>query len=107
MMSVDLPCAIGNRDPLALSAAESWVTGNAKLARINDIRESVLFSYVTDLGPYCCPQDKFRFRIDDRSVRLIWNYGLSVVMHGGMGEDTGKDLDPLAADSLRLGRGLA
>jgi hypothetical protein len=71
------------------------VTGNAKLARTNDIREGVLFDYVTDAGPYRCPRDRFRFRIDDRSVRLIWTYGLSVAMHGGMGDATGKDLDPL------------
>jgi hypothetical protein len=89
-----VPNYIEGSDPLAMSTAESWVIGNAKLARTNDIREGVLFDYVSDVGPYRCPRDKFRFRIEGLSVRLIWNYGLSVTMHGGMGDNTGKDLDP-------------
>jgi prepilin-type N-terminal cleavage/methylation domain-containing protein/prepilin-type processing-associated H-X9-DG protein len=77
------------------STPESWVTSNAKLPLANAIRDGALFSYLKTEGVYRCPLDRYRFPSARASRQLLWNYGLSLAMHGGKNGANGKNWSPL------------
>ena len=90
-----VPNYIEGADPLSLSASNSWIVGNAKLATTNQIRHGRLFAYVGGEPVYRCPLDRYRWEVQGAWRQLQWNYGLSVAMHGGAGDSLGKDLHPM------------
>lgn len=77
------------------STPESWVTGNAKLPLTNAIRDGALFAYVKSEGVYRCPLDRYCFVAGRVKQQLLWNYGLSLAMHGGKNGRNGKEWSPL------------
>jgi prepilin-type N-terminal cleavage/methylation domain-containing protein/prepilin-type processing-associated H-X9-DG protein len=85
----------GANDPVEYSTRESWVTGNARIATTNGVRLGTLFTYVGEERVYRCPSDRYQWQIQRTSRRLLWNYGLSIIMNGGNDYGHGKALDPL------------
>jgi prepilin-type N-terminal cleavage/methylation domain-containing protein len=77
------------------STPESWVTGNAKLALTNAIRDGALFSYLKTEGVYRCPLDRHAWPGAGGPRQLLWNFGLSLAMHGGKNGRLGKAWYPL------------
>jgi prepilin-type N-terminal cleavage/methylation domain-containing protein/prepilin-type processing-associated H-X9-DG protein len=85
----------GDHNPNMTSTRESWVTGNAHTLTTNAIQKGTLFAYVDNAAVYRCPLDKYRWESQGQSRRLLWDYGLSLAMHGGMNDDRGKDWHPM------------
>ncbi|MHC1764680.1 MAG: type II secretion system protein [Verrucomicrobiia bacterium] len=75
---------IGANDPVGYSTRESWVAGNARIAATDGIRLGTLFTSV--------PLDNYRWQSQGTSRWLLWDYGLSVAMHGGNDYGHGKAL---------------
>jgi prepilin-type processing-associated H-X9-DG protein len=90
-----VPNYITASSPVYLSTRESWVTGNAGQPTINALRAGALFGYLRTEGVYRCPLDRYRWQGGSGQRQLLWNYGLSLVMHGGNDYGNGKVLSPL------------
>lgn len=90
-----VPNYITGSNPNMTSTGESWVTGNAHVSKTNAIRNGTLFAYLGDESVYRCPLDKYCWQSQGKSCRLLWNYGLSIVMHGGNDTGHGKELGPM------------
>jgi prepilin-type N-terminal cleavage/methylation domain-containing protein/prepilin-type processing-associated H-X9-DG protein len=85
-----VPNYITGNNPFARSTTESWITGNGKLALTNAIRDGRLFAYVPAEAVYRCPLDHYRWQAPGAWRQLLWNYGLSLAMHGGKNGANGK-----------------
>ena len=79
------------RFPAVLSACTA--TNNARLASPNAIRGGALFGYVGNEGVYRCPLDRYRWPAGADLRQLLWNYGLSLAMHGGRNANIGNGWD--------------
>jgi prepilin-type processing-associated H-X9-DG protein len=90
-----VPNYITGSSPLERSTLESWVTGNGNLAVTNAIRDGKLFEYVKAEEVYRCPLDHYRWPAQGSWRQLLWDYGLSLAMHGGNDKGTGKGLSSL------------
>jgi len=87
-----VPNYIAGDNPHCVSTPESWVTRNAHCTETNAIRDGTLFVYVANEGVYRCPSDKYRWQSGGVLRQLLWDYGLSVAMHGGNNYGRGKQL---------------
>jgi len=87
-----VPNYITGNNPSCRSTSESWVTGNAKLALTNAIRDGRLYVYTRAEGIHRCPVDKYCWQAQGTRRQLEWDYGLSVGMHGGNDTGWGKQL---------------
>jgi hypothetical protein len=90
-----VPNYITSSSPVDLSTGESWVTGNAGQPTINALRDGALFCYLRTEGVYRCPLDRYGWPVGGGRRQLLWNYGLSLTMHGGNDQGHGKKLSPL------------
>ena len=90
-----VPNYITGRNPNTSSTPESWVTGNAHSTSTNAIQKGALWDYVRTDAVYRCPSDKYRWLHQGKMQRLLWNYGLSAVMHGGNDDGHGKSLSDI------------
>ncbi len=90
-----VPNYIRTGSTVTLSTSESWVTNNAGLAGPHAIRGGALFRYLGNEAVYRCPLDRYGWRGGGEWRQLLWNYGLSLAMHGGKDGYRGKDWSPL------------
>jgi len=88
-----VPNYITGSSPNETSTQESWVTGNAKMTTTDTIRSGTLFRYVGETAVYRCPLDRYCWQTAGQTRQLLWNYGLSIVMHGGTDYGRGPALD--------------